>query len=1286
MMLAAIQGARRYLYLSVGGVLFSGYVSATDLMIAQKPLFLVEASASNVIMMLDDSGSMNWRKLWQPAWNLCAYRNEGSNSVSSTKAPFQTQDNVCFYEDPNYRGTERCYANDETVLPNVETRSFRLRPGFGIRAYSGTNHTGDDWDSGRNTPGTSEFIRSFELYTTTENVADAECGAFNNTTISSRASENQDQDFAHFAGDGSGNIGDWRGYTPDMEASFYDATVTYTPWADMSDANFRQARNHPVSGEADYTVLTDLVDRFYVVAEDTAGFTGDRPRRYGQINYERVPNRHIDWWDDHTIFQLRADRVRSWTVTFEYRDGPLGPEVIQRIEQNVDITDPAEVAKRQQNYANWYQYYRNRMFSVVASATKIVDSFPSVRYALGYINKSNLIVDFPETQFGNATHNEKIIDELIKRSRGSGGTPLPAALHRAGQSYRRTGTGAPIISECQLNYTMLLTDGDWSGAESAISDLDADTRSGWLSDVALHHYENDLRIDLKDEVPLGDNNTNKKQHMSVIGIAFGQIGSLVDTDDDGWPDPPLKKTDDWGSNKFDDLWHASFNSGGAYFSARNYFSLLTQLNDVFQNIINVTSSVAQLAIGSTSRQTDRRIFQARFDSQDWAGDLVAIHIDGNGKVVNNPDGSMRNDWSARSRLAALGSTGHTRRVIITRKRTAGGTTEGSPFTNAAGNTELYDALNVSSGRRVPVDLSTSTASSDAYRHEVLDYIRGNQTFEGENGFRQRSSRMGDVVNSSPVYVGYPNFQYPDSIAAGSLYSDFKKTHKGRSPMVYVGANDGMLHGFDASTGDEKLGYVSPVLFPNLHELVLPHYPHRFYVDANPNAVDAFFYTNIGRTDGVWKTVLIGGLGAGGKAIYALDVTDPSQFSEANAKNIALWEFTPGNDDDLGYTFGKPMVTKLASGDWVAIFGNGYNSTEGNASASGEAVLYVVDIRNGKLIKKISTKSGDTTKPNGLSSIAAVDTDGDFVTDLVYAGDLNGDLWKFDFKSRNVSDWKVAFGNSGKPRPLFSARLSSPDLKRPITGTPTIGRHPVKGYLVYFGTGRYFAEGDNARKGQDTQSVYAIWDKDDSSSVTSSVSDSDLLEQKITTEFEVEVKSKDVALRQTTANAIDWDTHKGWKMDLILQQSGVTNFNNGERVVVQAALRNGNVIFLTQMPTGGLCESGGDSWIMEVNAYSGARLEENIFDINDDGEFDEKDSSYSSLGMTLNPSDPNYPTDNIVATGIKNEGIVQQPTIIPCQSSECKLMTGAGGSINTIHENDGQQTTGRQSWRQILLEE
>ena len=1281
MKLAAIQRTRWYLYLLMGGALLSGHVSAKDLIIAQKPLFLVESSASNVIMMLDDSGSMNWRKLWQPAWNLCAYRNDGSNSVASNSVPFQKQNTVCFYSDHNYRGTERCYANDDTFLPDIETRSFRLRPGFGINGYSGTNHTGRAWGSGRNNPGTSERIRSFKLYRTGENVANAACGVFSTASISSRASENQDQGLAHFTGDSRGNIGDWRGYTSEMEASFYDATVTYRPWANMLDANFRKARNHPVSGDVDYTVLTDLVDRFYVVAEDTAGFTGDRPRRYSQINYERVPNGHIDWWDDHTIFQLRADRVRSWRVTFEYRDGPLGPEVIQRIEQNADITDPAEVAKRQQNYANWYQYYRNRMFSVVASATKIVDSFPSVRYALGYINQSNLIVDFPDTQFGNAKHNEKVIDELIKRSRGNGGTPLPNALHRAGQSYRRTGTDAPIISECQLNYTMLLTDGDWYGTEGAIGDLDADRRAGWLSDVALYHYQNDLRTDLADEVPLGDNNTNKKQHMSTIGIAFGRIGTLVDTDDDGWPNPPLKVKDNWGSNKFDDLWHASFNSGGAYFSARNYFSLLQQLNNVFQNIINVSSSVAQLAIGSTSMQTDRRIFQARFDSQDWAGDLVAIHIGGNGKVVTEPDGSMRTDWSAKSRLAALGVGGHENRVIITRKRTAGGSTEGSPFRNNANNTELNNALNVPSVSRVPVDLSASTASSDKYRHEVLDYLRGKQTFEGENGFRQRASRMGDVVNSSPVYVGYPNFPYPDAIGTGSLYSDFKKKHKSRKPMVYVGANDGMVHGFDATTGDEKLGYISPVLFPHLHDLVLPHYAHRYYVDANPNAVDAYFYRDAGKRSGEWKTVLVGGLGAGGKAIYALDVTDPTQFSEANAKKITLWEFTTKNDKDLGYTFGKPLITKMANGDWVAIFGNGYNSTEGNSQATGDAVLYIVDIRSGDIIKKIETKSGSKASPNGLSTITAVDTNEDFVTDYIYAGDLKGNMWKFNLTSSNKSNWSVAFGNSVYPKPLFSAGKN-----KPITAAPAIGKHPVKGYLVYFGTGRYFAQGDNQRRGQETQTAYAIWDKFSSTSVSPAIKESDLLEQKILTEFEVEVNTKDLSLRQTTANTINWGTHKGWKMDLILKQSGVVNFNNGERVVAQAALRNGNVIFLTQKPTGGVCESGGDSWVMEVNAYSGARLNENVFDVNDDGKFDEKDSTYSNLGSILNPSNPNYPQDGVVATGIKNEGIIQQPTIIPCQSSECKLMSGADGGINVVHENDGQQTTGRQSWRQILLEE
>ncbi len=1282
MLRATIQRMRQYFYLYAGGVFLSGYTTATDLTIAQKPLFLVEATASNVILMLDDSGSMQLRDLWQPAWPFCAYSGDGGvTDWARGEVTTETRDNVCFYSETHYRGTERCYANTETAEPGMRVRSYRFRPGFGITAYDQRFHTGGQWGSNNNDARTSSNINSFKLYRTTENVADTACGAFNTGSVMSSTSRYQTatvvrNSFEIFP------LDDWRGFSSEIDTSYYDPGVTYTPWANMGNADFTQARDHPVAGKTGYSNIVDLVGRIYVVAEDTAGFTGDRPRRFGDTNYQKAPNNQIDWWDDHTIFQIQADRILSWGVTYEFReDSPLGPEVIQRIEPRADISDPSEVAKIQQNYANWYQYYRTRMFSVIASATKIVESFPSVRYALGYINGTGLAIDFPSTDFGNVRHNQSIIDKLIDHSAPSGVTPLPNALDRAGEAYRNTGDNAPIISECQLNYTLLLTDGEWSGPQTRVGDLDADGRRGWLSDVALYHYQNDLRPDLANEVPLGDNNTNKKQHMSTIGISFGQIGNLVDTDDDGWPNPPLGVKDDWGNNYFDDLWHASFNSGGAYFSAENYLSLLQQLNSVFQNIINVSSSVAQLAVGSTSLQTKLRIFQARFDSEDWGGDLVAIHIGGDGKVVTEPDGTMRTDWSAKSRLAALGVDGHENRVILTRKRTAGGTTEGSPFRNTAGNTELYDALRVPSDSQVPLDLSTSTASSDPYRHEVLDYIRGKQTFEGEQGFRQRASRMGDVVNSSPVFVGYPNFPYPDVIARGSLYSDFKKKYKARKSMVYVGANDGMVHGFDATTGEEKLGYVSPVLFPHLHELVLPHYTHRYYVDANPNVVDAYFYRDAGKVSGDWKTVLVGGLGAGGKAIYALDVTDPSQFSEANAKKITLWEFTTKNDKDLGYTFGKPLITKMSNGDWVAIFGNGYNSTEDNTQATGDAVLYIVDIRNGDIIKKIATKSGSKTSPNGLSTIAAVDTDNNFVTDYIYAGDLKGNLWKFDLTSSNKSNWSVAFGNSVYPKPLFSAGDN-----KPITAAPTIGRHPVKGHLVYFGTGRYFAEGDNLRQGQATQSVYAIWDNFSGSSVTPTIDDDDLLEQKILTEFEVEVNTKDVSLRQTTANTIDWSTHKGWKMDLILQQSSVDNFNNGERVVAQAALRNGNVIFLTQKPTGGLCESGGDSWVMEVNAYSGARLSENVFDVNDDGKFDEKDSTYSNYGLTLNPSDPNYPQDNVVATGIKNDGIIQQPTIIPCQSSECKLMSGAGGGINVVHENDGQQTTGRQSWRQILLEE
>lgn len=269
----------------------------------------------------------------------------------------------------------------------------------------------------------------------------------------------------------------------------------------------------------------------------------------------------------------------------------------------------------------------------------------------------------------------------------------------------------------------------------------------------------------------------------------------------------------------------------------------------------------------------------------------------------------------------------------------------------------------------------------------MNYLRGDRSNEniGYN-FRRRNSALGDIVDSDPQYVGAPRYRYPDNLEV-KPYSAFRTTFEDRQPMVYVGANDGMLHAFAETDGRELLAYIPNKVFSNLPLLSRNDYIHRYFVNEAPTVVDAFLPGH--GAEGNWRTVLVGGLGRGGQGIYALDVTDPSSFSEANAARIVLWEFDDEDDADLGYTYGSPSIAKMHNGKWVAVFGNGYNNSEadGHASTTGRAYLFIVDIETGKLIKKIDTGVGTTGTPNGLASPALIDTNGDFVVDYIYAGDL-----------------------------------------------------------------------------------------------------------------------------------------------------------------------------------------------------------------------------------------------------------------------------------------------------------
>jgi type IV pilus assembly protein PilY1 len=576
----------------------------------------------------------------------------------------------------------------------------------------------------------------------------------------------------------------------------------------------------------------------------------------------------------------------------------------------------------------------------------------------------------------------------------------------------------------------------------------------------------------------------------------------------------------------------------------------------------------------------------------------------------------------------------------------------------------------------------------------LDYLRGDSAGEQINGgvFRNRTTKLGDIVSSSPTYVGKPPMGYPDSLETPT-YSAFAAAHANRLKMVYVGANDGMLHGFDASTGinkgEEKLAFIPNAVFPNLHELTKPNYAHKFFVDGTPTVSDVFY-------GGAWHTVLLGSLNKGGKSIFALDVTNPGSFSEANAANIFRWEFT---DPDLGLTYSRPAVAKLEDGKWYAIFGNGYNNTQGTApvSTTGRAALFIVDIQTGALAKKLVTNlssPGTPATPNGLATPALVDNNRDFITDFAYAGDLRGNLWKFDLRG-DSSTWKVAYGGV----PLFVARDSA-GVRQPITSRPEVGRGAKgAGLVVLVGTGKFMESVDKSPT--QTQSFYGVYDANSmvaATDVLPSLVRSVLTEQTILAEQSFTFTNPSggtvtLPLRVTSDNAIG--ANRGWYMDF-LSPPGATF--KGEMQVSNPLLRNGRVIFTTLIPDPDPCSGGGTSWLMEMDLLKGSRLSESPFDSNEDGIFSEADMVTITLadGSTL----------TVPVSGLQSEvGIAQAPGVLftpgtpgtpagpngpatpPVPPMEYKYLSGSapnasGSTLHRVRENPGLNSKNRQSWRQV----
>jgi len=1016
---------------------------------------------------------------------------------------------------------------------------------------------------------------------------------------------------------------------PGFNVMAYNPSITYTPWwgkdstgATYIDQTWPNARTNPyLPGWG----TTDLTNHYYMVWNDANG--------NGDFDDGECPVVNVPHGDVNTVGECQG----------------LGTSVC------VAVKNLSNAEKT--NYANWYSFYRKREYVAKRALSQII-SESTARAGLGTINGQNdnsltgnnndvfsLITDIDDVTTpvnASAATNKSNLLESLFRIDSRHGTPLRLALERVGKYYQGTQASwgpTPIQSstnggECQQNFTILMSDGQWNGGNPAAGNADsdgpgpfdggfyADSFSNTLADVAMKYYETDLST-LADKVPtIAGVDENNAQHMVTYTVGFGVNGTLAadelpgEINFNGWPQPTANSAE-----TIDDMRHAAFNGRGQFLSAKNPQSLIDSLGQYIADIQARTGTAAAVSFNSTSLQAGTRIFQATFNSSRWSGDLLAKDI-----LINPTTQVATISGTAWKASDDIDTRTPASRQLVTYDGVAG---NGINFTwSSLNSTQKNDLRTDSSG-------GVDTEASGMAR---LGYIRGDHSCEisgagtcrypatgtdtsgqvfSSKSLRQRASALGDIVHSSPFFVGPPATPYPDGIEPTAPYSTFAIANNTRAGMTYVGSNDGMLHALDVS-GTEVFAYIPESLFSTtanagLHYLSDPTYVHRYYVDLSPTVQDA--YIDIGGTS-AWRSILVGALRGGGKGLFAIDVTDPSALASNAAGNV-LWEFT---NNDLGFTFSDIRIGKMNNGKWAAIFGNGYNN---DPNGDGHAKLFILYLDGSNIASPIIIDTGagslDSTSKNcgnsnsdcnGLGTPKLVDLNGNGTIDRIYAGDLHGNLWAFDVSDKiNAANWVSAYA----PNPLFHACSATPcnsGNRQPIMVEPDVELHPTKSsiattpnLLVFFGTGQYLTQSDNATTQQ--QSFYGVWDSD-----AGNLNRDSLQSQSITTTNDAVLGN----VRTISSNTAPYSsTEKGWLIDFPV---------SGERSVTSPLAFGSIVFFNTVIPTSSssnMCSVGGSGWLMAVDLLTGGEPKFIPIDVDNNGVFDSNDqlASVTVVGTQSN---------------------------------------------------------------------
>ena len=1062
--------------------------------------------------------------------------------------------------------------------------------------------------------------------------------------------------------DDSGSMG-WN-YLPDVAGNFdsneygsrskhcnglaYNPGTTYTPPVDATGASFPNA-TFTAAWENGFDTsdgTTDLTDSFYYK------YTGA---------------------EADLAFTYNSNGSVKSTTTFYKEcnsdiDGANGKDVFTR----VTVTDKSgpEGKDERTNYANWYSYYRTRMLTMKSAAGRAFKTIGS-NYRVGlttinYTGTNNSHSEFLNISDFDATHKSRWYEKFYKVTPGSG-TPLRAALSKVGRIYAgKIGTD-PVQYSCQQNFAILSTDGYWNGSEgyqldgsTAIGNQDGGTtakpmydalgKSDTLADVAMYYYKTDLRsddlgnctgalgTDVCKEGVLGSGvDVNKQQHMTTFTLGLGVNGTLgyaenyltggsadfnaISQGTKSWPAPVNDNP-----TAIDDLWHAAVNGRGTYFSAQNPDSLVSGISKALAGVKMRNGSAAAAATSNLEPVPgDNYVYIALYRTVKWDGDLQAKTIDPDTGVI-----SETAKWSAQHLLDA-----NTSRTIYT-LNSATGALKPFAWDNLTETERAYFSDMCSPTVKLTQCLSLpDTQKTEITGQNLVNFLRGQNGYEDQDGntyrvFRDREHVLGDMINSQPVFVKKPPFEYVDD-----NYDGFKVLKKGRQAMVYVAVNDGMLHAFNGDTGEELWAYIPPTVLPNLYKLADKNYStnHQYYVDGSPTIGD--ICPNAPSTscsDSQWKTILVGGLNAGGRAYYALDVTDP-------ASPKALWTFSVTNDSDLGYTFGNPIITKRKDGTWVVIVTSGYNNV---SPGSGQGYLYVLNANTGVVLEKIGTTRGDATSPSGLAKINAwVNSTTSNMAERIYGGDLLGNVWRFDIDNVTLPSGKEAtlIGELGQTN---GATI------QPVTTKPELAEISAGGMnhaVVYVATGRYLGNSDLADTSQ--QSIYAFKDKLTDTGLGQVRAPGKLVKQTLSSI----TGENGEALRSSTKVTVDWATQNGWYVDL-----NPNNESPGERVNVDMQQQLGLLTVAANVPDPSACNVGGYAWLYSFDYKTGSFV---------------PTASDSAVGRRL--------TSNALIAGIKTVKLTTGKTVT--------IVTDTGGNISSNDDPSSNPGTGgdakRMSWRELV---